>query len=159
MDYFALKLIHLISLTLLFGTGTATAVLMVLSYRTGNSQICKITSRLVVTADWFFTTPSFFIQPISGYFLMKTMGLSFTSGWFVAIAIAYGIMSIAWFPVVWIQIRLRDVAAELKPGDALPAMYHRYMGWWQLLGLPAGLAVIFLTIIMVYKPWMGEFAL
>lgn len=155
MDYFTLKLIHIISLTFLFGTGTATATFMYLSYKTGNSQICKITSRLVVTADWFFTTPSFFVQPVSGYFLMKLMGISFTSTWFIAVAVAYGVMSIVWFPVVWIQIRLRDIAADLAPGDPLPRDYHRYMKCWALLGLPAGAAVIFMAIIMVYKPWIA----
>ena len=154
MDYFTLKLIHIISLTFLFGTGTATAIFMYLSYKTGDSHICKITSRLVVTDDWFFNTPSFFVQPVSGYFLMKLMGISVTSTWFIAVAIAYGIMSIAWFPVVWIQIRLRDIAAKLAPGEPLPRDYHRYMKLWALLGMPAGTAVIFMAIIMVYKPWI-----
>jgi hypothetical protein len=50
----------------------------------------------------------------------------------------YAIAAACWLPVVWIQIRLKQiVAACLASGDPLPARYHRLFRIRFLLGWPA----------------------
>ena len=154
MSYEVLKYIHLISLVFLFGWGVASALFMFFAYLTKNAQICSVSTRLVVFSDTLFTTPAFFVQPISGYFLMEHLGYSFDTYWFYAVAAAYAIMGVAWFPVVWLQIRLRDISAALEPTAELPEIYHNYMKWWCILAVPGGASVVFLVFIMVLKPWM-----
>jgi uncharacterized membrane protein len=58
-----------------------------------------------------------------------------------------------WLPVVWLQLRMRDLArraaAESSP---LPPAYHRCFRWWFLLGFPAFAGVLVVFWLMVAKP-------
>ena len=47
-----------------------------------------------------------------------------------------------WLPVVWMQIRMRDLAnVSVNEGTALPRAYHRLFWWWFAFGFPAFAAV------------------
>lgn len=74
MEYFALKLIHIISSTILFGTGIGTAFMMFMANRRKNVAEIYFATRNVVIADYIFTTPAIIIQLISGFFLMQDQG-------------------------------------------------------------------------------------
>ena len=153
-DYQLLTLIHILSSTFLWGTGVGTAFFMVMAHQSQDIRTIQRTTKHVVIADWLFTSPAFIIQPISGYFLMKTLNYSFESQWFIVVASLYGIMAIAWFPVVYLQDQMRRLTQHLSPDDALPERYHRLFMRWISLGFPAGFAVISLFILMIYKPWL-----
>jgi uncharacterized membrane protein len=56
--YAALKFVHIVSSTLLFGTGLGTAFFMWMSHRSGNVPAIANAARLTVLADWLFTTPA-----------------------------------------------------------------------------------------------------
>ena len=56
MDYiFALKWLHIIGATMLFGTGLGTAFFLLMAHLTGNTSAVAHVARIVVRADWFFT--------------------------------------------------------------------------------------------------------
>ena len=59
----------------------------------------------------------------------------------------------AWVPVVWIQIRMRDMAAlAVKSGAELPPRYWTYDRWWIILGALAFPAVAAIFWLMIAKP-------
>ena len=64
------------------------------------------------------------------------------------------LVGLCWLPVVWIQIRLRDLAADAARAAAprLPARYFALFRVWFALGWPAFLGVIAIFALMIWKP-------
>ena len=69
MIYLTLKLIHILSAIVLFGLGSGTVFYKVMADKSGDLAAIAITSRHVVLADWWFTTPTVLIQPLTGFLL------------------------------------------------------------------------------------------
>lgn len=150
--YFLWKTIHILSSTLLFGTGLGTAFFMWFTHRTDNVQAIATAARLTVLADLCFTTPAVIMQPVSGYVLMRQMGLDFHLPWLQAAIGLYLLTGLCWLPVVWLQWRARYLAqAAVQAGTRLPPIYYRYMQLWFTLGWPAFLAVLAIFWLMVAK--------
>jgi uncharacterized membrane protein len=58
-----------------------------------------------------------------------------------------------WIPVVWLQIRMRDLARRSeREGHPIPAAYRAYARVWFWLGVPAFAAVALVFWMMVAKP-------
>lgn len=104
MDYATLKYIHILSATVLFGTGLGTAFFMSMAYFSKDIPTLTYTTKHVILADWFFTTPSVIIQPITGIWLMTMLHYSFNSLWFAWTLGLYILAGICWLVVVFIQI-------------------------------------------------------
>jgi uncharacterized membrane protein len=152
-SYFLLKFVHILSATLLFGTGLGTAFFMWMAHRSGNVAAIAVTARHVVLADWWFTTPAVIVQPISGWLLMQRLGMDFSQSWLVLALALYALAGACWLPVVWIQLQLRDLAQACAARDAaLPARFHQLMRIWFWLGWPAFLAVVLSFWLMIAKP-------
>lgn len=150
--YPSVKFIHIISATLLFGTGLGSAFYMFMAYRTGNTKLMAATNRFVVIADFIFTTPTVIIQLVTGLYLLNYLGLSWTSTWSLSVLALYAFVGACWLPVVWLQIWLRNRAQELDHPDP---QYRYRMKIWLILGLLAFPAVVLLYIFMIYKPFWG----
>ena len=154
MEYLIAKWLHILTSTILFGTGIGTAFyLFAISLGRDARQVATI-SRYVVIGDWLFTAPTVALQPLTGLWLMRVMGLGFEGRW-LAWSLALYVFAIAcWLPVVWLQIRMRDVAAAAaRGGDVLPPGYWRLFRWWTALGVPALFAFLAIFWLMVAKPW------
>lgn len=153
MLYFWLKLIHVLSSTILFGTGIGTASVMVYGHRTKNPIVIAAISKYVVFADWIFTGTSGILQPITGLGMVYLAGFSWTSFWILGSIIGYVIAASCWFPVVYLQIRMRDLALEaVKNNTDLPNEYYQYFNYWFILGWPAFLSLIGVFYLMTNKP-------
>lgn len=151
--YLVVKCLHIISSVLLVGTGFGTAFYLFFANRTKNPAAIAVVSRLVVRADTWFTLPAVVFQPLSGWWLMGEAGWSFDTPW-IAVAIAlYLLAGACWLPVVWLQLRLRDMANEaVHQQVALPPLYWRYARCWEGLGYPAFMAMVVAFFLMVTKP-------
>lgn len=151
--YDLVKTLHVLSATLIFGTGLGTAFYMWQGHRAGDLRALVVIARNVVLADTIFTAPAVAFQAGSGLWLIHAGGFDPFAPWLLW---AYGLFLLAgacWLPVVWLQLRIRDLAvAAAADGTALPARYHRFMGHWFRLGWPAFLAVIVIFYLMVAKP-------
>jgi uncharacterized membrane protein len=79
--YLWLKFIHVISSTILFGTGIGTACVMLYGHHTRKINIIAAITRYVVFADWIFTAPSAVIQLVTGLWMVCLGGYSFASLW------------------------------------------------------------------------------
>ena len=145
--YLWIKLVHILSAAVLFGTGMGTAFFMLKAYLSQNDQAMKITTVTVVMADWIFTTPAVVIQLATGLWLTSKMNIAFDSPWFVAVISLYAIVGLCWIPVVWIQIRIRNLIAD---GHAREN-YKNLMRAWVALGVPAFSAVIIIFYLMVSR--------
>ncbi|BEP95953.1 DUF2269 family protein [Acidovorax sp. A79] len=151
--YLILKWIHIVSSVLLVGTGLGSAFYLFFTNRSGNVQAQAVVSRLVVRADWWFTTPTVFIQPATGLAMAAMAGLPWSTPWLAASLVLYAVAGACWVPVVWLQLRMRDMAAEAaRSGSAPPARYWRYARRWEALGYPAFAAMAVVFYLMVNKP-------
>ncbi len=151
--YLWLKWLHVLSSTVLFGTGLGTAFQMWFAHRSGDTRAIAVVARNVVRADWLFTLPSGIVQPISGVALVLMSGIEPNASWLVATYVLYLIAFVCWVPVVVLQIRVRDMAqAAVAAGTPLPDAYHRMMGQWLALGGPAFLGLTAVFLLMIAKP-------
>lgn len=154
--YVALKTVHIVSSTILFGTGIGIAFFMWMANRSESRQAVAVVTRLVVKADLYFTTPSIVIQPLSGFGLMAMSGYPMRFApvnWLGLSLILYGVASACWLPVLWLQWRMQRLVSIHAAEPALPDLYSRYERAWTLLGVPAfcSLAVVFW--LMVARPF------
>jgi len=153
MDYETLKWLHILSSTLFFGTGLGSAFYKWSADRSGNLEAIAHTNRIVVIADWLFTTPTVIFQPLSGYWLINTLGYSFTESWLVATYVLFILAGACWLPVVWLQIRMRDLSHHALQNDLqLDDIYHAYARLWFWLGVPAFISILIIFYLMVFKP-------
>jgi len=153
MSYFLLKYIHIISATILFGTGIGSAFYMFVANRKKDlAGICFALTNVVI-ADFIFTTPAVIIQIITGIFLIHNVGYDFSEFWIKWSLVLYFFVGICWIPVVFIQIKMRDIAhAAFHKKTQLPAQYWYLDKWWIALGSLAFPAVMVIFFLMVFKP-------
>jgi uncharacterized membrane protein len=153
MTYLTVKWLHILSSTLLFGTGLGSAFYMFFTSLTHDVRATAVVVRYVVIADWAFTVPTIIIQPLTGFYLMGLAGFPFSSKWIAWSIGLYLLAGAAWLPVVWMQIKMRDMANEaVCAGTELPTQYWRYLRLWVALGVVAFLALVIVFYLMVAKP-------
>mgnify|MGYP001267642731 CR=1 FL=1 len=151
--YDLLKLVHVLSAAVLFGTGAGIAFFMLVAHRTGRVEIIAATARIVVLADFVFTTPAVIIQPLSGFALVMARGYSPFEPWLLAAYGLYALIGACWLPVVAIQLSIRRLTeAAAARGEPLPPDYHRLFRRWFILGWPAFAGVLGLYWLMVVRP-------
>jgi uncharacterized membrane protein len=155
MDYiYLLKLIHVLGASVLFGTGVGIAFFMLMAHRTGHAGVIAVTARFVVIADLIFTATAVVVQPVSGFALAWAIGLSpLREPWIVVSILIYVLVGLCWLPVVFIQMRMRDLANEAAiNGKPLPDRYRRLFRIWFALGWPAFAGVIAIFVLMIWQP-------
>ena len=152
MLYLCVKWLHILSSTVLFGTGIGTAFFMLMANLSKDIRAIAFATRTVVMADWAFTTPAVIFQPLSGLMLMHLTGVTMQTGW-LGIALAlYVFAGLCWLPVVWMQIRMKHLAAKaLATNTSLPAVYWRLNTAWLVIGSLAFPAVVAIFWLMVFK--------
>jgi uncharacterized membrane protein len=153
LTYLVLKYVHVLGATVLLGTGAGIAFFMLLAHRTGDPAVIAAVARMVVIADFAFTASAVVIQPISGLLLVRYVGYSIWDGWIVLSILLYLVAGAFWLPVVWMQMRMRDLAAAAaRTGKALPPEYHRLLRTWFAFGFPAFGSVLAIFWLMIARP-------
>jgi uncharacterized membrane protein len=153
MAYFLLKYLHVIGGCVLLGTGAGIAFFMLLGHLTGTPQIVATIARIVVIADFLFTATAVVAQPVTGVALAWLVGWSLGEGWLACSIALYVLTGALWLPVVWMQMRMRDLAsAAAARGEPLPDAYRRLFRWWFAFGFPAFAAVLAIFWLMIVKP-------
>jgi uncharacterized membrane protein len=151
--YPVIKWLHIVSSTVLFGTGAGIAFFFLRAQRTGDTKIIAAVGRDVVLADMVFTATAVVLQPVTGIALAFMAGFPLSSLWLVWSMVLYVLVGCCWLPVVWLQMRMRDLAiVATANGSPLPAAYQRCYRWWFALGWPAFTGVLVIFYLMVTKP-------
>ena len=151
--YLVVKTAHILSASVLFGTGMGIAFFMWRSRASENPHTRVFATRYTVVADYVFTLPAVIVQPLTGIWLIHAGGFDPGEFWLITTYALFAVSGICWLPVVWIQIQLKNMAvASLESGIPLPDRYQRLFRIWFLLGIPAFSAVIAMFALMVAKP-------
>ena len=151
-----LLLAHVIGATVLFGTGAGIAFFMVTAHRTRDPKLIAHVAATVVIADTIFTATAAILQPVTGYLLARSIGWELSEGWIALSLLLYVVTGLFWLPVVWIQIRIRNLARQAAIENApLPAEEKRLFRIWFACGFPAFGAVLAILWLMVTRPEIG----
>ena len=153
MLHLLLKYLHVVGAAVLLGTGAGIAFFMLLAHRTGDARIVAGVARIVVIADLVFTATAVVAQPVTGLALTALAGYALLEGWMAVSIALYLMVGALWLPVVWMQIRMRDLAADAaRHGLPLPPAYHRLFRRWFAFGVPAFAGVLAILWLMIAKP-------
>lgn len=151
--YFWLKWAHVLSATLLFGTGLGSAFYKWMTDRSGDVRAIRVVNERVVLADWLFTTPTVILQPLTGIAMAHLAGFPLAEGWIGSAFLLYAVAGFCWLPVVWLQIRMRELSRQADDqGLSLPQEYWQLARWWFWLGVPAFSAMLMVYWLMIFKP-------
>lgn len=151
--YLLIKWVHILSATVLFGTGLGTAAHLWMTHRSGTVPAIAVAAANTVRADWWFTLTSGIVQPTSGAALIWLGGHDPLAPWLIVAYALYALAGSCWVAVAVLQLRARDLARDATgSGQALPQAYYRIMRIWFGLGWPAFLALIAIFWLMVAKP-------
>ena len=159
MSYEFLKLIHILGASVLFGTGLGIAFFMFAALRlsAGNGAAASggvaLTARIVVVADMVFTATVALLQPITGSLLVFEIGYRFSDFWVLTSLLLYLFIGLCWFPVLFLQKKMRDLAvASFEEGAPLPDDFYKFYKVWFVLGWPAFLAMLVIFYLMIVRP-------
>ena len=110
-------------------------------------------ARTVVLADFLFTATAVILQPITGAWLAWSSGYSLGDGWIAASIMLYLVVGAFWLPVVWMQMRMRDLAvARGRDGRQAAGRIIVFFWWWFAFGFPAFAAVLMIFWLMIARP-------
>ncbi|PCJ30883.1 MAG: hypothetical protein COA90_07940 [Gammaproteobacteria bacterium] len=134
-SYSVIKTLHIISSTILFGTGLGIAFFMLRSYFTNDLHEKLYAARGTVLADYIFTFPAVIAQLITGAWLIWQSGYDWQSLWLLSTYLIYAIAGLCWLPVVWIQIQLKKLLIRsIEDNIPLPSRYNTLFRIWFILG-------------------------
>jgi len=152
MDYNLLITIHLASVILLLGVGGGSAFYKFMADRSGNIEVIVHTNKMVVLADWLFTTPSAILQPLTGVMLMKLLNISFWTPWLLTAILLYAFASILWLIAVYLQLRMKKMALlAQKNEEVLGKDYFTLVNYWIYLGVFSFFSMGGVFGLMVFK--------
>jgi len=148
--------LHVIGAMVLLGTGAGIAFFMVMAHRTRDPHAIAHVAGTVVIADMLFTATAVLAQPVTGTLLALDRGYPIFEGWIAVSLVLYVVTGLFWLPVVFIQVRLRDLAhAAARSSSPLPTEYHRLYRIWFACGFPAFAAVLAIVWLMLEKPGLN----
>lgn len=153
MEYLVVKWLHILSSTFLFGTGIGSAFYLLAATLVRDVRAVAVVTRLVVLADWLFTSTTVVIQPLTGFYLVHLAGIPVHTRWVAWSLALYAIAVACWLPVLWLQMKMKQLARNSAERNApLSAAYWRCFRRWVLLGIPAFFAFVAVFWLMVVKP-------
>ena len=153
MEYLWIKLLHILSSTLLFGTGIGSAFYLLCVVLRRDPHVVAAVARVVVLADWLFTASTAIAQPLTGWYLAHLMQLPLSTPWLAWSLALYALAIACWLPVVKLQMLMRDDAmASVRAGTSLSVAFTRYFKLWVMLGFPALVTFLAIFWLMVFKP-------
>ena len=153
MDYLVVKWIHVLSSTIVFGTGVGSAWYFFVAARARDPRVVAFVAQALVVADLAFTATTMLLQPLSGAWLVHRAGLPWSTRWLAGSLVLFGIAALAWLRVVVLQLRMRRHAREAAARDtALPPAFTRCFREWIALGVVALFCFLAIFYLMVVKP-------
>src|SRR5471032_2391391 len=129
--YFFVKTVHILSATVLFGTGAGIAFFMLRGHLSGVPAARRFAAATTVRADSLFTLPAVIVQPLTGAWLVWKGGFDWSDRWLLTTYALYLLAGACWLPVVAIQMRIKAILeAEAVVGSLDEAMLSRLFAWW-----------------------------
>lgn len=153
MIYPTLKLLHIMSSTILFGGGLFAALLGTIVFGSKKAKLIAEVGAHIVKVEFWLTVLSALVQIITGFWLASIAGFPLSAGWLGWALMLLAIAGLCWIIGVWLQHRMVDLSKKaLETNLELPAEYHGLLKNWTFLGLPSTAAMIGIFYLMVFKP-------
>src|SRR6185295_16566897 len=151
MIYPTLKLLHIMSSTILFGGGVFAALLGTIVFGSRKVKVIAEVGPHIVKVESYLTIVSALAQIITGLWMASIAGFPVLTGWLGWALILFCIAGLCWILGVWLQHRMIDLSrTALETDSALPAEYRRLFNTWTFLGLPSTAAMIGIFYLMVF---------
>lgn len=152
LGYIALKVLHVVAAMVFLGTGLGSAWYRWRADRSGSPAVVVWCQEEIVRADLYFTVPSAVLLVVSGWGMVHTLGLPWSTPWILAGAAGFATSGLFWLPAWYLQLELRRLAREAHArGEPLPPRYWRAARVWALLGVPSFGAALLTVWAMVAK--------
>lgn len=152
MTYPMLKLVHIMSATILFGGGVFAALLGTIVFGSKKAKVIAEVGSHIVRVESYSTILSALAQIITGLWLASIAGFPVSTGWLGWALILLCIAGLCWVLGVWLQHRMIGLSRRAtETNSELPAEYHKLFKNWTLLGLPSTAAMIGIFYLMVFK--------
>ena len=154
MSYQLWLSLHLVSVILLLGIGGGSAYYKFMADRSGNIDVIVHTNKMVVLADYIFTTPSVILQPVTGFMLMHTMGIAWDTSWLFYSIVLYLFSIVLWLYAVYLQIKMKSLSLEAQQtNEILSGSYFTLVKHWVWSGVFSAFAMGMVFYFMVFKPF------
>ena len=151
--YLLVKTVHVMSSTVLFGTGLGIAFFFLMGVRGSDRAGAYFAARTTGIADMLFTLTAGIVQPLSGLAMVRMSGIDPWAPWLVWTYGLYLLALVCWLPVVWLQLRMRDMLGAKQAGVAIDeTRLRKYFRIWFVLGWPAFAGLLVVFWLMVAKP-------
>jgi uncharacterized membrane protein len=151
--YPLVKTLHIVSAMVLFGTGLGIAFFFSMGGRSGDDRAALFAARATIKADFLFTLTAIIAQPLTGAWLVSRGGFGPFDRWLLLTYALYALAGACWIPVVFIQLRIRNMLESKVAGGSFDInAYRRLRRIWFALGWPAFLALVVVIHLMVTKP-------
>ena len=152
MIYPILKLLHILSATILFGGGIFAALLGTIVFGSKKVKLIAEVGPHIVRVESYSTILSALVQIITGLWLASIAGFPVLTGWLGWALILFCIAGICWILGVWLQHRMVELSNKaIAANSELPAEYQKLFKSWTFLGLPSTIAMIGIFYLMVFK--------
>lgn len=152
MIYPTLKLIHILSATILFGGGIFAAVLGTIVFGSRKTKLIAEVGPHIVRVESYSTLVSAVAQVITGLWMASILGFSVLTGWLGWASLLLCMAAVCWMLGVWFQHRMVNLSkmAVLTSAE-LPEEYNNLFKNWTFLGLPSTTAMLGIFYLMVFK--------
>lgn len=152
MIYPTLKLVHILSATILFGGGIFAALLGTIVFGSKKANVIAEVGPLIVRVKSYSTILSALAQIITGLWMASIVGLSVLTGWLGWALMLFCIAGLCWILGVWLQHRMVDLSKRaVGTNSELSAEYHKLFQTWTFLGLPSTAAMVGIFYLMIFK--------
>ena len=155
MDYFSLKILHILGSVFLFGTGIGLTFYLHVARRSGDADIIRLMTKNAILADFIFTVPGYAVVCATGYLLFQRMQLALGTQWLLVVAALFLFFSVLWFTSLYKVWRLKPLVHNIEIGSPLAAgvaltIRHRCRS-----NILAFTALFLIFVLMTFKPWYG----
>lgn len=152
MTYVVLKLLHILSSTVLFGGGICAALIGTLIFGSKNLKLINAAAPHILKVEFYITVVSFAVQISTGIWMAGIAGFAFFSGWIGKSLLLLTVAALCWIPGLWLQHKMTAMADDADNANVqLPAAYDKYFRIWTALGLPSTVAMVGIFYFMVFK--------
>ncbi|MDI1262556.1 MAG: DUF2269 family protein, partial [bacterium] len=110
MTYSILKLVHILSATILFGGGIFAALLGTIVFGSRKAKVIAETGAHIVRVESYLTILSALAQIVTGLWMASIAGFSVLDGWLGWASILFFIAGVCWILGVWLQHRMVDLS-------------------------------------------------
>ena len=153
MIFLIVKLVHILSVTFLFGVGVGLVYALMRAHRTGDLSVIQTILRQIIHADWIFTALAGVVQFVIGFIMVWLVRYPILSGWVFVSLILFVVAMACWIPAAMLQYRmLAAVTHALAHGLSASRDYGRHFFIWVSLGIPAFFSMLGIFYLMVFRP-------